>query len=134
MINNNQAPKSQVPNNLQNKNNQKFDLEDRTLSYSIKVINKLKEIPDRYLDTNIKKQLLRSATSIGANYIEANEALGKKDFIYRLRISRKEAKETIYWLILLKNNNQYFANDIDILISESREFIYIFSSIINKLV
>ncbi|MEZ4778358.1 MAG: four helix bundle protein [Flavobacteriaceae bacterium] len=77
------------------------------------------------------KQLVRSSGSIGANYIEANEKLGEKDFIFRLKIARKEAKESKYWIRLLKVSN----NDnksLDDLMQESEELRKILSSIINK--
>ncbi len=77
------------------------------------------------------KQLVRSSGSVGANYIEANEKLGDKDFKFRIKISRKEAKESHYWLNLLKamNLNHY---GIDPLIKEANELRKILSSIINK--
>ena len=78
-------------------------------------------------------QLLRSSGSVGSNYIEANECLSKKDFIYRIKICLKEAKESRYWLKLIKNT--CVISDIDklnLLISESTELIRIFASIINK--
>jgi four helix bundle protein len=79
------------------------------------------------------KQVVRSSGSIGANYIEANEALGKKDFKMRLRISRKEAKETRYWLRLLDvGTESVLLNDRDKLIQESNELLKILSAIINK--
>lgn len=78
------------------------------------------------------RQLVRSSGSIGANYIEASESLGKKDFAMRLRICRKEAKETIYWLTLLEIPEQLL-KERDALIKESNEFTAIFGSIISKL-
>ena len=78
------------------------------------------------------KQLVRSSGSIGANYIEANEKLGEKDFVYRLKISRKEAKETKYWLKLLHEMNPQFSSQSEILLAEVEEIRKIFSAIINK--
>jgi len=76
------------------------------------------------------KQLLKSSGSIGANYIKVNEALSKKDFIHRLKICRKEAKETRYWLYLidLEGNNV----KKDYLIKEVTELMHIFGAIITK--
>lgn len=76
-------------------------------------------------------QLIRSAGSIGANYREANDALSKKDFVHRLKISRKEAKETIYWLKLLQEANTS-NKKIQPLISEAEELRNILSAIIKK--
>jgi four helix bundle protein len=131
--NNNQKSNNQVPKNDQNKNKQnKFDLESRTLNFANQTLGFLNEIPNNITNIEIKKQLIRSSTSIGANYIEANEAISKKDFIYRLKISRKEAKETIYWLNILKERNKIYANILDELAHKAKEFIYIFTAIIKK--
>lgn len=79
------------------------------------------------------KQLIRSSGSIGANYIEANESLSKKDFMMRIKISRKEAKESIYWLRLLSEINQSeFTDESMRLINEATELKKILSSIIEK--
>ena len=77
------------------------------------------------------RQLIRASSSIGANYIEANESLGKRDFPMHLKISRKEAKESEYWLKLIKeiNENSFKCDD---LIKEARELKYIFTTIIEK--
>ena len=64
------------------------------MEFSKKIISFCKEIPNNKINFNLINQLVRSATSIGANYREANDSLGKKDFLNRLRIARKEAKET----------------------------------------
>jgi len=77
-------------------------LEQRTLDFSVSVVKFLKQFPYSYEHKIIFSQLLRSSSSIGANYREANEACSKKDFAYRLRIVRREAKETIYWLAIVK--------------------------------
>ena len=69
---------------------------------------------------------------MGANYREANETETKKDFSFRMRICRKEGKETIYWLNLLLENNQNFKNQIQPLIQETMELVKIFAAIINK--
>jgi four helix bundle protein len=79
------------------------------------------------------KQLVRSSGSVGANYIEANEKLGDKDLKFRLRISRKEAKESEYWLKLLRDLNASHQEKIAELIIEASELKKILSAIINKL-
>ena len=112
-----------------------FNLEERTASYSKLVIDLSMDLV-RDLESNIfRKQLVRSGTSVGANYIEANEAFSDKDFLYRLRICRKEAKESDYWLKLIKHsclgyNTKEINNDIDALIDETNQLIKIFSTII----
>jgi len=113
-------------------NNQKikFDLEDRTLTFAKQVINFCKRLPNNTINYKLIDQLIRSAGSIGANYREANDSLGKKDFVHRLRIARKETKETIFWLELIKEANQNIF--IDNLINESVQLRNILSAIIKK--
>jgi len=79
----------------------------------------------------IAKQLIRSVGSVGANYIEANESLGKKDFVMHARIARKEAKESRYWLQLIECND-YLQPLREQLIQESTELLKILSKIIEK--
>lgn len=109
----------------------KQSLEERTLEFSKKVISFCKTLPNDRVNSNLINQIIRSATSVGANYCEANDSLGKKDLIHRLRISRKEAKETSYWLELIKYSNPNI--EADELISETKELRSILSSIIMKL-
>lgn len=89
-------------------------------------------MPRTVVEGEIAKQLVRSGTSVGANYIEANEALGKKDFLMRIKICRKEAKESGYWLRLLEVNGRDLENEQDALIKESVELMRIFGSILTK--
>ena len=77
-------------------------------------------------------QLIDASGSVGANYREANEALSKKDFLHRMKITRKECKETTYWLKLLTEANPKFNEEINAFIKESRELRNIFTSIIDK--
>lgn len=107
----------------------KYDLEERTLQFAIDCRLFLKKLPKTISNTEDGKQLVRSSGSVGANYIEANEALSKKDFAFRVKVSRKEAKESTY---SLKINNSDFQKDTIILIQESDELKKIFSSIIEK--
>lgn len=127
--------KIQKPNNLQipsiqNSNRKIFDLEDRTKEFGIKIITFLKILPKNDVNRRLSDQLLRSATSIGANYIEANDALGKKDFLLRNKVSRKEAKETIYWLYMVLTENPALEDKIMILLKETEELRNILSKII----
>jgi four helix bundle protein len=79
----------------------KYDLEDRTFRFAKNVRSFIGRIKKNLLNLDDCKQLLRSSGSVGANYIKANESLGKKDFLMHVRISRKEAKESMYWLLLI---------------------------------
>ena len=73
-------------------NNRYRDLEERTTEFAKRIIRLCKELPKDRINNPLVGQIIRSSGSIGANYREANEALGKKDFAHRLRIARKEAK------------------------------------------
>ena len=110
----------------------KFDLEERTLSFAKNVIDLIKKLPKNTVNFEINSQVMRSAGSTGANYREANDSLGQKDFFMRIRICRKEAKETKYWLELLLHNNPELKDLITPLINESSELIRIFSAILKK--
>ena len=112
--------------------NGKFDLEDRTLDFSKNVIRYCKSLPNNTINFKLIDQLVRSACSIGANYREANDSLGKKDFVHRLRISRKEAKETIYWLELIVEANPDKKATVVPLLTEAIELRNILSAIITK--
>ena len=100
-----QSTKSKTLNTKQYQNHniqktRRYDLEDRTYLFSKKVYQYIKLLRKDMPNYEIVKQLVRSAGSVGANYIEANESLSKKDFMMRVKICRKEAKETAYWLKL----------------------------------
>ena len=112
-------------------NQKKYDLEERTLTFSKKVIGFIGKLDKTIANIEISKQLVRSSGSVGANYIEANEALSKKDFIMRIKICRKEAKESCYWLKLVNCNIAYKKEQAD-LIQESSELMKIFGAILVK--
>ena len=112
--------------------NKKYDLEERTLEFAKQVVRLCKILPSNTVNFKLVDQLVRSTGSVGANYREANDALGKKDFLHRLRISRKEAKETIFWLRLLLEANPGNNNEINSLIDECIQLRNILSAIINK--
>ena len=110
-----------------------YDLEERTFQFAKKVRLFIKSLIKTVGNIEDSKQVIRSSGSIGANYIEANESLSKKDFVYRIKISRKEAKESIYWLRLLKETNELSnMNEIALLIQEADELKKILSAIIEK--
>lgn len=112
--------------------NKKYDLEDRTLEFSKEIIRLCKSLPKTIITIPLINQLIKSGTSIGANYIEANDSLGKKDFIHRVKIARKEAKETIYWLKLIIEVDNKFEEQIKVLLKESIELKNILSAIIKN--
>jgi len=112
-------------------NSKRYDLEDRTLIFAKAVNVYVSLLPKNSGNIENGKQLIRSSGSVGANYIEANESLGKKDFLMRIRISRKEAKESRFWLELTNPNEEQHKIKQE-LIQESTELIKIFSSILEK--
>jgi four helix bundle protein len=116
----------------QNRNSKQYDLEDRTLQFAKSALGLCKGLPKTVICEEIGKQLIRAATSVGANYIEANEALGKKDFVMRIKICRKEAKECGYWQKLIEANNPSSGKEREILLEESIELMKIFGSILAK--
>ncbi|MCL4364234.1 four helix bundle protein [Patescibacteria group bacterium] len=109
-----------------------YDLEERTKNFSLRVIDICRRLPINIINRKLIDQLVRSASSIGANYREANESDTKKDFKNKIRISKKEARETIYWLELLINNNRSFEKEIFTLLDESRQLMKILASIYLK--
>lgn len=113
-------------------NNSRFDLEDRTLEFSKRIVRLCKELPRNTINHCLVDQIIRSAGSMGANYREANDALGKKDFAHRVRIARKETKETLYWLELIIEANPEFKTRMGDLIKECIELKKIFSTIVEK--
>jgi len=113
-------------------NSKQYDLEERTLKFSKKVIYLVRQLPKNQINFKLVDQLIRSATSIGANYREANETETKKDFSFRIRICRKEGKETFYWLQLLSDTNPNFKNQINNLLDETLELVKIFAAILMK--
>ena len=111
----------------------KFNLEDRTLDFSKAVRVFVKNLPRTISNIEDSKQLVRSSGSVGSNYIEANEALSKKDFLYRIKICRKEAKETRYWLNLLDlGSTSGLLQKRDELVQEAQELLNIFGAVIRK--
>ncbi len=112
-------------------NNKRYDLEERTLAFARMVNDYVNKLPKTISNLENGKQLVRSAGSAGANYIEANESLSKKDFLMRAKISRKEAKESRFWLELT-NPIEAEQKNKAYLITEATELIKIFSAIITK--
>jgi four helix bundle protein len=125
-----QNTKSESGNKFRTK---QYDLEDRSFIFAKDVRAFIKRIPKTLANIEDTKQVVRASGSTGANYIEANESLSKKDFIMRIKICRKEAKESRYWLKLIDSGNdstvQKHRND---LIQEATELTSIFGAIVRK--
>ena len=108
-----------------------YDLEERTLRFAKRIISFTQLLPRNTANAEISRQLIRSAGSIGANYIEANESLGKRDFQMRIRIAKKESKECRYWLQLL-SCSQELSVEQQHLTQESTELMNIFGAILRN--
>jgi four helix bundle protein len=108
-----------------------YDLEQRTLEFARQVRSFVKKLPRTSGNSEDIPQLIRSSGSVAANYIEANESLGKKDFLMRVRISLKESKESALWLELCDVTENDTAERRQLL-SEARQFIRIFSTILKN--
>src|SRR5579871_3439139 len=83
-----------------------YDLEERTFLFAKNVRKFVKILPKTLGNIEDSVQLINSSGSVGANYIEANEAISKRDFTHRIKICRKESKESRYWLRLIDTNNK----------------------------
>jgi four helix bundle protein len=109
-----------------------YDLEERTQCFAKDCRLFVKTMPRTIGNLEDGKRLIRSSGSVGANYIEANESLSKKDFIMRAKICRKEAKESRYWLNLIETDSELIDKKRKLLIQEAFELTKIFGSILEK--
>jgi len=110
----------------------KYDLEERTAKFSENIIDLCNSIKKNPVNEVLVKQLVRSATSIGANYCEANQASSKKDFVNKIFICKKESNETKYWLRLLIKENLNRKEELYRSSKEAHELTLIFSKIITS--
>jgi len=114
-------------------NSKPYDLEDRTFEFAKAVRAFVKKLKKSIANLEDGKQVIRSSGSVGSNYIEANDSLSKKDFIMRIKICRKEAKESRYWLRLLDTGDDPGHEDErQRLVQESTELMNIFGAILQK--
>ena len=113
--------------------NQKYDLEERTAQFGENVIKMCRSIKQDSITRSLVDQLTRSATSIGANYMEANGASSKKDFRNKAHICKKEAQETQHWLRMLSTAQPELKEELRALWQEAHEFVLIFQKITSSL-
>jgi four helix bundle protein len=114
-------------------NDGKYDLEDRTFEFARRVRSFVKGLPRTISNQEDVKQLVRASGSVGANYIEANESLSKKDFRMRAKICRKESKECRYWLRLLSTGDDPATEtERKALVQEATELTNIFGAILRN--
>ncbi len=111
----------------------RFDLEDRTLQFARQVRALSRTVPATLSNCEDVRQLVKSSGSVGANYIEANNALGKKDFLFRIKICLKEAKESCYWLRLIDTcSSTQLDAERRRLVEESTQLVSIFGTILRN--
>jgi four helix bundle protein len=114
-------------------NSKQYDLEDRTFTFAKRVRALVKKLRKSIANIEDGKQVIRASGSVGSNYIEANESLSKKDFIMRIKICRKEAKESRYWLRLIDTYDKpEHESEREDLVKEATELMNIFGAILNK--
>ena len=114
-------------------NPKQYDLEERTLCFAHRVTEFIRSLPKTLANIEDSRQLINASGSVGANYIEANEALSKEDFLMRIKIYRKEAKESRYWLRLVDTGgNSKSEQERRSLETEATELTHIFGSIVTK--
>src|SRR5215831_5832851 len=112
-------------------NSKPYDLEDRTFEFAKTSRAFVKKLPRTIANIEDAKQFIRASGSIGANYIEANESIGKKDFVMKVKTCRREAKESGYWLRLLDCDGDLEPTRANLL-TEARELMKIFGAIVRK--
>jgi four helix bundle protein len=117
----------------ENRNGKQYDLEERTYQFARDVRAFIKKLPRTLANIEDARQVINSSGSVGSNYIEANEALSKKDFVMRIKICRKEAKESRLWLRLLYTADRKDVDSIrGSLVQEAVELTSIFGAIVRK--
>ena len=110
-----------------------YDLEERTAKYAERIRDFCLKLPKNEVNNEYIPQLLRAGSSPGSNYIEANESIGDKDFLMKIKVCRREAKESSYWLRLVFTNETVESeNERSSLRQEAKELVLIFTSIIKK--
>ena len=108
------------------------DIKDRTFNFGVRIINLIDYLPESNAGKVIGKQVLRSGTSVGANVEEAHASYSRDEFIFKMNISLKEARETHYWLRMMKTTNMVKSNRLDDILGEAEELKKILGAIVSK--
>ncbi|HEX2974281.1 MAG TPA: four helix bundle protein [Tepidisphaeraceae bacterium] len=109
-----------------------FDLDERTARFGAAVVLFAKRIPDTPVNRPLISQVVRAATSVGANYCEADDAESRPDFRHKVGICRKESKETKYWLRMIATSEPGLRDDARVLWQEAKELNLIFGAILRR--
>ena len=113
--------------------NKKYDLEERTALFAERVRNFCLKLSKNIVNSEYVPQLIRAGSSPGANYIEANESIGDKDFKMKIKTCRRESKESAYWLrLVVTDGSKEMEHERNYLRQEAKEFILIFTAILKK--
>lgn len=110
----------------------KYNLGERTEKFAESIIKLAEKITKTVITAPIISQLVRSGTSIGVNYCEADEAQSKKDSIHKISLCKKETRETRYWLKMITISVQDFLKEVELLQNEAKELNLIFASIVRR--
>ncbi len=108
----------------------KRDIKERSFEFAVRIIRFIQTLPENHAGYKIGGQLLDAATSVGANVEEAIGGFSKKDFTYKMGVALKEARESNYWLRLIKVSGLKMGNELDYLLGESEELRKILTSIV----
>jgi four helix bundle protein len=108
-----------------------FDIKERTFLFGVRVVKLVERLPRNIAGAEIGRQLIRAGTSVGANVEEAQSGESKRDFVHKMGIAAKEAREARYWLRIVKATLLQDA-EVDALVQEADELVRILATIINK--
>lgn len=111
---------------------QRYDLEERTARFGKAIIKFAQQIPRNPVTVSLITQLVRSGTSVGSNYCEADNAESRKDFVHKISICKKESKETKHWLIMVTIADATLQEQSRVLLQETQELNLIFNAIIHS--
>jgi four helix bundle protein len=109
-----------------------FDIKERTFQFAVRIVGLANQLPSSIAGVEIARQLIRTGTSIGSNMEEADAAVSKRDFVNGVRISRKEARESRYWLLIIQAAGLLKDPEVPAMIQENSELVRILSGIIGS--
>ena len=113
--------------------NKRYDLEERTTVFAERIRDFCLNLPKNIVNHEYTPQLIRAGSSSGANYIEANECIGTRDFSMKIKICRRESKESAYWLrLIITDKTDEMENEKSALRQEAKEFVLIFTAILKN--
>ena len=109
-----------------------FDIKERTFEFGVRVVKLVGTLPRTVAGIEVGRQLVRAGTSVGSNTEEADGAVSRKDFVNHIRIARKEARESRYWLRMIAAAGLLADPEIDALVAEAGELVRILSGIVTS--